>query len=336
MTAVAAENLVVVETPCMHCGAEDGVELWSGVEHEYENTTRETFSFVRCSSCGTVRLNPRPDVSELGRIYPPNYYAYGLISEEPAVRPGLLARVKMQMYQRRLLALLKRLDRAGTIRVLDVGCADGRLLNWYKASSAGDRIETYGIELSDAAADVARRAGHNVVTGRFEVDTELPAGGFDLILAYHVIEHVDDPVAFARRAAELLAPGGLFVAATPNLDSPDALRFRSVWGGNHFPRHWTLYDAQTLGRLASQVGLSVERVEYQTNPVFWVWSCHAWLRRRLPGARWPDRVFPTIEIFHASVLSFVLLSIFTSVDIVMRAVTGKTASMAVEMRKPAS
>ncbi|HEX8074305.1 MAG TPA: class I SAM-dependent methyltransferase [Thermoleophilaceae bacterium] len=324
-----------VETACVHCGSPESELLWEGREHEYDNTTDEPFRFVRCTGCGVVRLNPRPDVSELGRIYPPNYYAYGLLSEDADAGSGLGAKLKRWMYQRRLLALLKRLGKRGTIRVLDVGCADGRLLDWYKQSSAGDRLETYGIELSEAAAEEARRRGHHVVTGRFEVDTEYEPGTFDLILAYHVIEHVDDPKAFAQRASDLLRPGGLFVAATPNWDSADARRFKQFWGGNHFPRHWTLYDEETIAGVAESVGLELERTEYQVNPVFWVWSCHSWLKSRFPGASWPDRLFPTIAIFHRSFQSFVLLSIFTTVDLVQRLVTGRTASMAVELRKPA-
>jgi SAM-dependent methyltransferase len=325
-----------VDEPCVHCGTADEELMWTGREHEYDNTTREEFRFVRCPSCGVIRLNPRPDVSELGRIYPSNYYAYGLLSDEADAASGLGGKLKMRMYQRRLEALVERLGKqSGTIRLLDVGCADGRLLDWYKGSSIGDRLDTHGIELSEAAADVARNRGHRVVAGRFEVDEELEAGSFDLILAYHVIEHVDDPKKFAERAAELLAPGGLFVVATPNWDSADARRFKGNWGGNHFPRHWTLYDEQTLGRLAEQVGLKQERVEYQVNPVFWVWTCHSRLKTRFPRARWPDRLFPTIAIFHKSLRSFVLLSTFTTIDFLQRLVTGRTASMSAELRKPA-
>jgi SAM-dependent methyltransferase len=334
VSVAAVSEVRKVDVPCVHCGAPGGDVLWAGREHEYDNTTDEEFRFVRCPSCGVVRLNPRPDVSELGRIYPPNYYAYGLLSEEAGAASGLGGWLKRQMYQRRLLAMIERLGRAGTIRMLDVGCADGRLLDWYKASPVGHRLETHGIELSAKAAEMARRRGHHVVTGRFEVDREFEPGSFDLILAYHVIEHVDDPKGFAQRAADLLAPGGLFVVATPNWDSADARRFGEHWGGNHFPRHWTLYDERTLEGLADDVGLRMERVEYQVNPVFWVWTCHSWLKRRFPGSPWVDRLFPPIAIFHRSLRSFVLLSVFTAIDFALRAATGKTASMAMELRKP--
>jgi SAM-dependent methyltransferase len=325
-----------VDAPCVHCGAPDGELLWRGREHEYDGTTDEEFSFVRCRACGLVRLNPRPDVSELGRIYPPDYYAYNLLSQGPDSELGLADRMKMRMYQRRLETLVEHLgNRGGTIRILDVGCADGRLLDWYRASPVGERLETHGIEMDASAAEAARRRGHRVVTGRFERDHELEAGGFDLILALHVIEHVDDPEAFARRAAELLAPGGLFFVATPNWDSADARRLRGNWGGNHFPRHWTLYDEPTLAALADSVGLRLDRVEYQPNPIFWVWSCHSWLRSRFPGRRWPDRAFPPVAIFDSTPRSFLLLSAFTALDVVLRRLTGRTGSIAVELRKPA-
>jgi SAM-dependent methyltransferase len=330
----AAEPVKQVVVPCAQCGALDAEQLWAGREHEYDNTTDEEFCFVRCRSCGLVRLNPRPDVSELRRIYPPNYYAYGLLSDDLTAPLRFTDRLKRRMYQQRLLELVDHIGKPGTLRILDVGCADGRLLDWYKQSAVGGRLETYGIELDADAAATARRRGHTVIAGRFEVDTELEPGTFDLILAFHVIEHVDDPVGFARRAAELLVPGGLFVVTTPNWDSVDARRFRGNWGGNHFPRHWTLYDESTLRALSESVGLELETAAYQPNPIFWVWTCHSWLRSRLPDRRWPDRVFPPVGIFSSSLQSFALQSAFSLLDLVLARLTGRTASIAVELRKP--
>ncbi len=323
-----------VQVPCPQCEATESRPLWSGREHEYENTTDESFDFVRCRDCGLVRLDPRPEVSELSRIYPPNYYAYNLHADDK--RPSLTDRMKIRLYQRRIENLVGRLGTSGKVRVLDVGCADGRLLDWYRESPVGDRLETHGIEMDAHAAQVARRRGHRVVTGRFEIDKELEAESFDLILAAHVIEHVDAPTTFARRAAELLAPGGLFVVATPNWDSVDARCLRGNWGGNHFPRHWTLYDERTMRDLAGRIGLEVSRLEYQPNPIFWVWSCHSWLRDHLPEASWPESVFPPVGIFRSSTQSFILLTAFTVLDSLLRRLTGRTASMAVELRRPRS
>lgn len=332
MTA-SLRGLEKVDAACPHCGAASAETLWTGREHEYAHTTDEEFAFLRCASCGLVRLNPRPAISELGRIYPSDYYAYNLLSGAAEGALSVTDRAKRRMYQGRFRALVDRLGPRSPVRVLDVGCADGRLLDWYTAGHLGNRLETHGIELNEAAADTARRRGHRVVTGRFEIDQELEAGAFDLILASHVIEHVEDPELFARRAAELLAPGGLLVVATPNWSSADAVRFRGHWGGNHFPRHWTLYDERTMRSLAEAVDLDLEKVEYQPNPIFWVWTCHSWLSGRFPNRSWPDRVFPPVGIFDSSLRSFALQSFFSGVDFLLRAATGRTASMAAHLRK---
>ncbi len=266
VTNAGARPVHKIDVPCVQCGAHDDEPLWTGREHEYDNTTNELFTFVRCRRCKVVRLNPRPDVSELARIYPPNYYAYNLVAGGQD-RLFLTDRIKKRMYQRRFTTTVDHLAKRGKIRLLDVGCGDGRLLDWYRQSVLADRLETHGIEISESAADTARRRGHRVITGRFEVDHELEPGSFDLILAAHVIEHVDDPKGFAERAAELLAPGGLFVVATPNWNSADARKLREHWGGNHFPRHWTLYEEKTLSALAQAVGLETRanRVPAESN-----------------------------------------------------------------------
>jgi 2-polyprenyl-3-methyl-5-hydroxy-6-metoxy-1,4-benzoquinol methylase len=331
-------DLATEDVSCTGCGAHDDDVLFEGHEHEYTNTTQRWFPVVRCRECDLVRLNPRPAVSELDRIYPPEYYAYHLASDPGGARrtlsPGALGEIiKAKRYQRHFRDLLTRASTSptGPIRVLDVGCADGRLLTWYRSSMPAREIDTWGIDISEAAVAQARANGHQAVAGRFEVDTALPNGSFDLIVASHVIEHVADPIAFAKRAAELLRPGGLFMFATPNVDSFDVRRFGRYWGGWHFPRHWTMYSAHTAGQLAEAVGLTVENVVYEVNPVFWNWSFHAWLTERRPELA--NRLFPPVSIFQPSARSFVLLSIFTVVDLVQRLVTGKTGSMQVELRR---
>ena len=57
--------------------------------------------------------------------------------------------------------------------------------------------------------------------------------------------------------------------------------------------------------------------------------------RPVPGTRWPDRLFPPVRIFHPSLQSFVLLSVFTTVDILQRTFLRRTGTFSVELRKPA-
>ncbi len=83
------------------------------------------------------------------------------------------------------------------IKVLDIGCGDGHLLNLYR-DHHGDKVETHGVDFNLEAVVLASAAGHLTYNGRFE-DAKIGDNQFDLVVASHVIEHVSDPVYFAEK-----------------------------------------------------------------------------------------------------------------------------------------
>ena len=326
-----------VRRPCALCGTTDATVLWSGHEHEYADTTDETFSVVRCDKRGLGRLDPCPDISELDTIYPPTYYSYNMVSERRADgRLPLKEKVSAKYAGSVLSAAVERAGAADgrPLKLLDVGCGDGRILDYYQANRAPGTLETWGIDINADALAIAEKAGHRTVHGAFEKESELPDGYFDIIIARHVIEHVEDPVAFASRARDLLRPGGVFLAATPDFASPDARKFEGHWGGNHFPRHWWFFDGAAMRALAEHIGMECLAVDYELNPVFWTWTAHSALRDRYPSAKWVDAVFPPVKIFYGGARSFLLQGVFTVIDGVVRKRSGMTGSMLATLRKP--
>ncbi|HVT65882.1 MAG TPA: class I SAM-dependent methyltransferase [Mycobacteriales bacterium] len=330
-------SLRTVRRPCALCGNTDATLLWRGREHEYPDTTDETFAVVKCDTCGLGRLDPCPDVSELDTIYPPAYYSYNMVSGRGT--DGEIG-LKEKVSQRYAASVLETaLERAAVtagdkVKLLDVGCGDGRILDYYRA--ARPDLETWGLDINGDALAIAAKAGHKTVQGAFEKDVELPKGYFDVVIARHVIEHVEDPVVFARNAAALLRPGGVFLAACPDFGSADAKRFRGHWGGNHFPRHWWFFDGDAMRKVAEHVGLECVAIDHELNPVFWTWTMHSALKDRYPTAKWVDAVFPPVSIFYGGPRSFLLQGTFSVVDSVFRKRTGMTGSMLATLRKPTS
>lgn len=94
-------------------------------------------------------------------------------------------------------------------RLLDVGCGAGEFLA--AATERGYRAE--GIEVSEAAAALCRGRGLAARSGDF-LATDF-GGAFDLVTMWDVVEHLREPAAFMRRAAELLAPGGVLILKIP-------------------------------------------------------------------------------------------------------------------------
>jgi 2-polyprenyl-3-methyl-5-hydroxy-6-metoxy-1,4-benzoquinol methylase len=102
-------------------------------------------------------------------------------------------------------------------RVLEVGCGSGSTLGWLRSENR--TAYTVGVEISEAAAQVARSNADEVFCFDFE-SAESPLGDqtFELILCLDVLEHMFDPWrAIDRLVSKHLAPGGTLVASLPNV-----------------------------------------------------------------------------------------------------------------------
>jgi 2-polyprenyl-3-methyl-5-hydroxy-6-metoxy-1,4-benzoquinol methylase len=329
-----------VEVCCNNCGSLASSLVTEGVEHEYKNTTSDIFRVVKCRDCGLVYLNPRPDISELSTIYPSEYYAYHLAEKnvEKENTNSLLYQARRNVYLSRLERALSQSAQKGSLKVLDIGCADGRALNWYKQVRSA-KVETFGVDFDEKAVQLARNAGHTVYAGRFE-EAGIPEQFFDLVVATHVIEHVADPKAFAQRAFDVLKPGGIFLIETPNIEAFDARWFKNRhWGGYHFPRHWIFYSPATLKRLVEERGFTIVETQFHPAPAFWNWTMHSLIGsadRQKHGffSQLADRLFPPAEFQRNSLRNLLFVSAFTLLDIVLKAATGSTSNMSMTARKP--
>jgi 2-polyprenyl-3-methyl-5-hydroxy-6-metoxy-1,4-benzoquinol methylase len=325
-----------VETSCNNCGSTDSELVTTGVEHEYTNTTDDVFNVVRCRNCGLVYLNPRPDISELPTIYPPNYYAYSLEEGyDENQRQNLYYKFRYQQILKGLEGCLSFVTAPDPVRVLDIGCADGHILNWFKKVRTR-QVETYGVDMNERAVGKANAAGHKAYAGRFE-EVDLPESYFDFVWASHVIEHVADPKQFAEKVRRILKPGGIFWFWTPNIDSLDAKLFRNKhWGAYHFPRHWVFYDPKSIKELARLTNFELVHLEFQPNAIFWVWTMHSLLKANPVLKPLADSLFPPINWAKTNLGNFIRNGFFAATDLAIKITTGQTSNMGVVFRKPES
>jgi SAM-dependent methyltransferase len=95
--------------------------------------------------------------------------------------------------------------------VLDVGCGAGAFL----AAARRDGALVAGVEIDPRAAAAARARGLEVVPGSI-LEVAPPAGPWDLVTFWDVLDQVDDPLGALRAVVPLLAPGGLLLARGRN------------------------------------------------------------------------------------------------------------------------
>jgi methionine biosynthesis protein MetW len=103
-------------------------------------------------------------------------------------------------------------------RILDLGCSSGAL---GAALKARQPAEVVGVELDPAYAEAAAARLDRCITADVEElfagDPESQLGRFDCIVAADVLEHLRDPWAVLRAAADLLDGGGSVVVSLPNI-----------------------------------------------------------------------------------------------------------------------
>jgi SAM-dependent methyltransferase len=122
-------------------------------------------------------------------------------------------------------------------RVLEVGCGLGHLLAWLV-----DRYQVFGTDINAWALSQARR---NVPAAHFALLSAEELGGFSeaafqILIAKHVVEHLPHPERAVAEMSRILAPGGLLILATPNLDSAMRNVKKEKWIGYKDATHISL------------------------------------------------------------------------------------------------
>lgn len=312
----STSDLVMEHVGCCICGSVESTPVGVGEDFEY-HTSALPFLAVRCPRCQVVYLDPRPAPSELARIYPDTYHAFDFVEGEF----GLVHKVRSRLEARRLLRAGRGLP--ADAHVLDVGCGDGFHLQLLRDHGpAGWNL--HGVDTDDRAVAAAHRRGLDVEHGLVE-DSALPPASIDMALCIQTIEHVGDPVNLLRTIRHLLKPGGRVYLITDNTDSPDfALTKGRHWGGYHFPRHFNLFNRESMTKLAAEAGLEVDSLGTTTSPVNWTYS----VRNTLVDLHAPSWL---VEQF--SLKTAPSLAVFTAVDTALTAV-GRGALLRVILRRP--
>lgn len=173
----------------------------------------ETLNTAACLSCGFVYTVPRPSREELAALY-----SQGEFNREARTAEGFDTRhfeigYKSAISRIQQIASYEQSARPGG-RLLDIGCGMGTFLR--VARSYGFAAE--GLEPDAALAAELERVLKVKVHGVLLEEAVLEQGAYDLVTSFHVIEHVQDPVAFLRQLGALIKPDGSIWIECPSLE----------------------------------------------------------------------------------------------------------------------
>jgi SAM-dependent methyltransferase len=214
--------------------------------------TKSGFDILKCSNCDIVFTNI-PRGFDLLSIYDESYFqggqadGYGdYVGTEAVLRREFKHSVK----------LLRDLTghRPG-LKLLELGSAYGFFLD-----EATQYFECTGVEVSRAAAEHARRRGHQVINDILTEQLLPEIGTVDVVAMFDVVEHLPDPAATFELIDRCLNPGGIVVLTTGDVESFSARVFGKRWRLMTPPQHTFFFSPRTLRTLFEKLGYRIETV----------------------------------------------------------------------------
>jgi len=244
--------------PCLYCGGTDYVLLHEGVRDRLGYVPGE-WSYFRCSDCGSSTISPTPRQHEIASLYPP-VYTFSPELAKAGTFKRLLAKLESVLFYdsvyRAQVSIVDRHTRqpgAKPGRLLDIGCGRGRRLLHFR-----DRgYDVNGLDFQAEAVDYLNESLKIpcVQSDLAGMTSFYEPNSFDLITAFHVLEHVLDVRESLTKCLTLLKPGGWLAVAIPIADSTQALALGKRWTAyTEAPRHISLPAREALVELCKEVG----------------------------------------------------------------------------------
>jgi len=132
--------------------------------------------------------------------------------------------------------------------VLEIGCGRAYILRELKQLGC----EVYCLESGTAADWILNNPTVNVVSPPPNQGWPFPANYFQLIIFWHVLEHLPDPVIALQQATTVLAPEAFLCLSVPNIASLQAKLGFATWFHLDVPRHLLHFSKHGLIELLKQ------------------------------------------------------------------------------------
>ena len=228
---------------CPVCGGRERTQIFRQQFAEVEAVTLVTgYDVVVCRRCGAGFADGIPDQSAFDRYYRElSKYEYhqrdGAESDFDRRRLAIIADI--------LAPFVPRHD----ARILDVGCATGRLLALLREKGFPD---VHGLDPSPSCAAAAKRLYDIPVRTTTLSHLHETGESFDVVILVGVLEHINDLDTALREVHEVLSPRGIVY-----VEVPDALTFAD-WPNAPFQdfstEHINFFSPVSLANLMARHG----------------------------------------------------------------------------------
>lgn len=202
------------------------------------------FAITQCDTCKLAWTAPPPSDEQLNHAYGQKYYT----SSEAKFNPLIEWWTRFSGRKRAKQLVAAHGKKASTLRVLDIGCGRGVLLAGFR--SLGHQV--LGLEREGSGFD--QLPDIEVTSIETLVDAKEK---FDIIVIWHVLEHLPEPLKTLQDCYKLLAEEGSLFIEVPNYGSLQAKLFGDKWFHLDVPRHLYHFTLRSMSALVEAAQFSI-------------------------------------------------------------------------------
>lgn len=207
---------------------------------------------MRKIPCTLVRCNPEEDEHACGLLQMEHSVPSAILYSAYWYRSG--TNYTMRNHLKSIVDEVLTLAKDQILRVLDIGCNDGTLLNYYPES-----FKKFGVDPSDVAQEV--KPPVKVVQDIFpsvQLDKILIGTQLDVITSIAMFYDLENPVEFTRSVKEHLSPTGVWVFEMSYM--PEMLRKNSYDTLCH--EHLEYYSLTSLEYITKKAGMRIFKISF--------------------------------------------------------------------------
>lgn len=212
------------------------------------------FTFVLCTKCETIFINPRPTFKMLEKHYETSK---SIKHWNDKMFPASEDARRDQIFKpraRKIVEICKK-HKVATKILLDVGAGFGTFCEEIKNLSVFDKV--IAIEPSHALAKTCRHKGLDVIEKSIENIKDVDIRGASVITNFELIEHLYCPKDFLLSCSKVLPKGGTLILTTPNIRGFDLLTLGKLSDNIEGPGHLNYFHSDSLSYLLGRCGFEV-------------------------------------------------------------------------------
>ena len=225
-----------------------------------QNISDEVFIYEYCRKCKATVLLSVPD--DLSKYYPSNYHYV----------PSTVQEIEnFSHHESYKIDLIKRFIDSGSL--LEIGSSNGSFA--FLAKKNG--FDVNAVEMNERCCDFLNNVLKIKTFQSFDTLATLREikKSYDVIVFWHVIEHLSNPFEVLETCTKLLTSNGILVIAAPNPSSLQFKIFKEKWVHLDAPRHITLIPISELSSRCQSYGLIPEFITTR-DPGGISWNLFGW------------------------------------------------------------